>query len=103
MEDSINRARARIVQSPERIRKTISVMSTSAIEDKRTVAMHEAKSRDLQAKINALHNIETVSGLRVEVASSPAANRMFGAVSSRFKPLNAKSIPWWHRRKLSAS
>ena len=57
----MSRARARIVQSPERIRKTISVMSTTAIEDKRTVAMHEAKSRDLQVKINALHNIETVS------------------------------------------
>lgn len=61
MEDSISRAKARIVQSPERIRKTISIMSTSTIEDKRTVAMHESKARDLQAKINALHNIETVS------------------------------------------
>ena len=60
MEDSSSRAKARIVQSPERIRKTISIMSTSTIEDKRTVAMHEAKARDLQAKINALHNIETV-------------------------------------------
>lgn len=35
-------------------------MSNTAIEDKKTVAMHESKSRDLQAKINALHNIEKV-------------------------------------------
>lgn len=72
MEDSISRARARIVQSPERIRKTISIMSTSAIEDKRMVAMHETKARDLQAKINALHNIETVSEHLNEVVSSSA-------------------------------
>ncbi|KAF8964092.1 Nuf2 family-domain-containing protein [Flammula alnicola] len=58
VEDAITRTRARIVQSPERIKKTISIMSTTAMEDKKTVAMHEAKARDLQAKINALHNIE---------------------------------------------
>lgn len=60
MEDAISRARGRIVQSPERIRKTITIMSASTVEDKKTVAMHEAKARDLQAKINGLHNIETV-------------------------------------------
>jgi len=59
MEDSISRARGRIVQSPERIRKTITLMSASAIEDKKTVALHEAKARDLQAKIKGLHSIET--------------------------------------------
>ncbi|KAH9483845.1 putative kinetochore protein NUF2 [Psilocybe cubensis] len=58
LEDSIQRTRSRIVQSPERIKKTISIMSNTAMEDKKTVAMQEAKSRDLQAKINALHNIE---------------------------------------------
>ncbi|KAF8197413.1 Nuf2 family-domain-containing protein [Pholiota molesta] len=58
VEDAITRTRARIVQSPERIKKTISVMSTTVMEDKKTVALHEAKARDLQAKINALHNIE---------------------------------------------
>jgi len=36
-------------------------MSTTAMEDKKIVATNEAKSRDLQAKINALHHIETVS------------------------------------------
>ncbi|TFK42826.1 Nuf2 family-domain-containing protein [Crucibulum laeve] len=56
--DAITRTRSRIVQSPERIKRTISTMSTTAIEDKRTVAMHEAKARDLQVKINALLGIE---------------------------------------------
>jgi kinetochore protein Nuf2 len=35
-------------------------MGETAIEDKRTVAMLETKSRDLQAKISALLNIEKV-------------------------------------------
>lgn len=61
VEDAITRTRARIVQSPERIKKTISVMSTTVMEDKKTVALHESKARDLQTKINALHNIEKVS------------------------------------------
>ncbi|KAF8163090.1 Nuf2 family-domain-containing protein [Crassisporium funariophilum] len=58
IEEIIARTRSRIVQSPERIKKSISIMSTGALEDKKTVAMHEAKARDLQTKINALHNIE---------------------------------------------
>ncbi|KAF8919466.1 Nuf2 family-domain-containing protein [Mucidula mucida] len=56
--DSLMRTRSRIVQSPERIKRTISVMGSTANEDKRTVAIHESKARDLQAKVNALHNIE---------------------------------------------
>jgi hypothetical protein len=60
IEDAIARTRARIVQSPERIKKTISIMSTTAMEDKKTVTVHEAKARDLQAKINTLLNIEKV-------------------------------------------
>lgn len=35
-------------------------MSSTAVEDKRTVLMQEAKARDLQAKTNALLNIEKV-------------------------------------------
>jgi kinetochore protein Nuf2 len=38
-------------------------MGSTATEDKRTVAMHEAKARDLQAKINALLTIEKVCRL----------------------------------------
>ncbi|KAG6861878.1 hypothetical protein C0995_010584 [Termitomyces sp. Mi166 len=56
--DSITRTRSRIVQSPERIKRTIITMSSTAAEDKKTVMMQEIKSRDLQTKINALLNIE---------------------------------------------
>lgn len=58
MSESVNRTRSRVVQSPERIKRTISTMSTSANEDKKIVAMHENKAKELQAKFNALHNIE---------------------------------------------
>jgi kinetochore protein Nuf2 len=60
MSDAMTRTRSRIVQSPERIKRTITQMSTTAIEDKQTVTLHEAKARDLQAKINAFSNIEKV-------------------------------------------
>lgn len=56
--DTIVRTRSRIVQSPERIKRTISTMSSTAIEDKKTVLLHEAKARDLQTKIGAITNIE---------------------------------------------
>ncbi|KAG2023157.1 hypothetical protein CC2G_000843 [Coprinopsis cinerea AmutBmut pab1-1] len=58
VQDEITRTNSRIVQSPERIKRTIATMSQTTIEDKRTVAMNEAKARDLQAKITALLNIE---------------------------------------------
>ncbi|KAK0502953.1 Nuf2 family-domain-containing protein [Armillaria luteobubalina] len=61
MSESVNRTRSRVVQSPERIKRTISTMSTSANEDKKIVAMHENKAKELQAKFNALHNIERAS------------------------------------------
>ncbi|OAX43797.1 hypothetical protein K503DRAFT_765525 [Rhizopogon vinicolor AM-OR11-026] len=56
--DSNSRTRSRIVQSPERIRRNIVTMGATAIEDKKLVASHEVKARDLQAKISALVNIE---------------------------------------------
>ncbi|ETW85632.1 hypothetical protein HETIRDRAFT_309393 [Heterobasidion irregulare TC 32-1] len=56
--DTVARTRSRIVQSPERIRRNISSMSTTAMEDKKTLGAQEAKARDLQAKISALLNIE---------------------------------------------
>ena len=58
--ENISRTRSRIVQSPERIRNNIKTMSTAATEDKRTVALREAKIRDLQSKIAALQSIENV-------------------------------------------
>ncbi|PBK96524.1 hypothetical protein ARMGADRAFT_924205 [Armillaria gallica] len=59
--ESVNRTRSRVVQSPERIKRTISTMSTSANEDKKIVTMQENKAKELQAKFNALHNIERAS------------------------------------------
>lgn len=35
-------------------------MNSAAIEDKKIVAMHEVKARELQAKINAMLAIEKV-------------------------------------------
>ena len=60
MSDTVASTRSRIVQSPERIRRNISSMSTTAMEDKKTYGAQEAKARDLQAKISALLNIEKV-------------------------------------------
>ncbi|THH26364.1 hypothetical protein EUX98_g7826 [Antrodiella citrinella] len=56
--EQISRTRSRIVQSPERIKRSIVTMGNAATEDKKTVAMHEAKIRDLQTRIAALMDIE---------------------------------------------
>lgn len=56
--DAITRTRSRIVQSPDRIKRTIITMTSATVEDRKTVAMHEAKARELQGKINALLAIE---------------------------------------------
>ncbi|KAI0798117.1 Nuf2 family-domain-containing protein [Abortiporus biennis] len=56
--DGISRVRSRIVQSPERIRRNIITMGSTASEDKKTLNMHEAKIRDLQTRMAVLQNIE---------------------------------------------
>ncbi|EKM82897.1 hypothetical protein AGABI1DRAFT_118320 [Agaricus bisporus var. burnettii JB137-S8] len=56
--ESVQRTQARIVQSPDRIRKRISQMTLDAADDKRNIALNEAKARDLQVKVNALLTIE---------------------------------------------
>ncbi|KAJ4480499.1 Nuf2 family-domain-containing protein [Lentinula edodes] len=56
--DANKRIRGRIVQSPERVKRSISTMSVSRTEHKKMVAINETKARDLQAKINALVIIE---------------------------------------------
>ena len=61
--DTIQRNRSRIVQSPERIKRTIATMSSTVVEEKRTVAIHDAKARDLQMKISGVLNMERVSKL----------------------------------------
>ncbi|KAH9998986.1 Nuf2 family-domain-containing protein [Russula vinacea] len=56
--DGVSRVRARVVQSPERIRRTISSMGSTANEDKRTYVSRQATIDELQAKVSALLNIE---------------------------------------------
>ncbi|KAJ4488227.1 Nuf2 family-domain-containing protein [Lentinula aciculospora] len=56
--DANKRIRGRIVQSPERVKRSISTMSVGRAEYKKTVTINEAKTRDLQTKINALVIIE---------------------------------------------
>lgn len=61
--DAVNRTRQRIVQSPERIKRTITTMGATASEDKRTLAAQQAKENDLRSKNNAFLSIEKVSVL----------------------------------------
>nr|GAT58016.1 predicted protein [Mycena chlorophos] len=56
--DSLSRTRSRIVQSPERIKRSITTMTAGALQDKQMIALNESKARDLQSKITALSNIE---------------------------------------------
>lgn len=56
--EEIARLKSRIVQSPERIKRTITTMGNSAAEDKYTLNELESKIRDLQAKGSALQAIE---------------------------------------------
>ena len=58
--DGVSKTRSRIVQSPERIKRNIATMGSTAHEDKRTLSANEIKTRDLQAKINLLLNVEKV-------------------------------------------
>jgi kinetochore protein Nuf2 len=58
--EAITRTRSRIVQSPDRIKRTITTMNDATIEDKKIVTMHEAKARELHVKTNTLLAIEKV-------------------------------------------
>ncbi|KAI0290457.1 Nuf2 family-domain-containing protein [Russula brevipes] len=56
--DGVARVRARVVQSPERIRRTITAMGNTQNEDKRAYMSRQATIDELQAKVSALLNIE---------------------------------------------
>lgn len=62
LSDVVLSTRSRIVQSPERIKRNIVTMSATALEDKKIVGTNETKTRDLQAKINILFQVEKVCG-----------------------------------------
>ncbi|KAI0253928.1 Nuf2 family-domain-containing protein [Lactifluus subvellereus] len=56
--DGVARVRSRIVQSPERIRRTISAMGSTANEDKRTYQLRQATIDELQANVEQLQTLE---------------------------------------------
>ena len=58
--DALSRLRARVVKSPERIKRNIGLMGNSQAEERRTLGSMEDKIRDLQAKANALLAIEKI-------------------------------------------
>jgi len=62
LSDVVLSTRSRIVQSPERIKRNIVTMGATALEDKKSISTNEAKTRDLQAKINILFQVEKVCG-----------------------------------------
>ena len=85
--DTIQRSRSRIVQSPERIKRTIATMGSTVVEEKRTVAIHDAKARDLQIKISGVLNMERVSKLIPSFALAMISIiRTYVAVWSSCKP-----------------
>ncbi|CCM06381.1 uncharacterized protein FIBRA_08640 [Fibroporia radiculosa] len=85
--DAVSRTRSRIVQSPERIKRKIVTMGTTATEDKRTVATHETKIRDLQTKIAALLNIEKASDVRSCVEQLQVIEKETNALDASQKEL----------------
>lgn len=103
--DNIGRVRSRIVQSPDRIKRNIITMGSTASEDKKTVAMNETKIRDLQAKINALLNIEKVRVYMCERSMSGLTNdmlsayRTFGLVLKVCEVSRKRFVHWKNTRK----
>ena len=67
-------------------------MSSAAMEDKKTVAMHEGTARELQAKINALLTVEKVGAPPSLVHLSQPLDRMSAAVLSNFKQSKRKLL-----------
>jgi len=67
LSDAVLSTRSRIVQSPERIKRSIVTMSATALEDKKIVGTNETKTRDLQAKINILFQVEKVGGFSTPI------------------------------------
>lgn len=61
LQERLEGTRARIVQSPDRIRTNIAVMSNRVADARKTVNANEMKQRDLQAKLKAFESIEKVN------------------------------------------
>jgi kinetochore protein Nuf2 len=50
--------RSRLVQSPERIKRTISEMSTNLSTEKTTLGSHQRKTRELQNRLEIINVLE---------------------------------------------
>lgn len=58
--DTNSRTKARIVQSPERLKRIISTMGDNVVEERRNIAANEAKARALRFKLDNLATYEQV-------------------------------------------
>jgi len=85
LSDAVLATRSRIVQSPERIKRNIVTMSATALEDKRIVSTNEAKTRDLQAKISILFQVE--KDVRVCIEALQAIQKEREALEASLKDL----------------
>ncbi|GJJ12032.1 hypothetical protein Clacol_006272 [Clathrus columnatus] len=56
--DTNARMKARIVQSPERLKRIINTMGENVFEERRNIAANEAKTRGLKAKLDVLAGFE---------------------------------------------
>jgi prophage DNA circulation protein len=54
----ISSTRGRLVQSPDRIKRTISEMSTNLSHEKTTLSEHQRKTRELQNRLDIITNLE---------------------------------------------
>ena len=61
MRDTVKRIQSRIIQSPERIKRSITLMNTTTVQEKKMIYIQENKSKDLLTKISTLKVIEKVS------------------------------------------
>lgn len=95
LSDAVLSTRSRIVQSPERIKRNIVTMSATALEDKKTLGTNETKTRDLQAKINILFQVEKVCGFSTPLAHhSHVWSRMFVPVQKPSKLYRKRKGRW---------
>ena len=82
-------------------------MSSTAIEDKKTVLLHEAKARDLQTKIGAITNIEKATpSMRTLLAPLYliSYNRTSVAAWNSYRPSKKRFTPSkWPRKNLPIS
>lgn len=95
LSDAVSSTRSRIVQSPERIKRNIVTMSAATLEDKKIIGTNETKTRDLQAKINILFQVEKVCGFSAPlIHHGHAWSRMFVPVQKPFKLYRKRKGLW---------